>query len=141
MNAADFKNVCPSTLCERQLVAGVRNLAEGEAYEFVSELVQFNLKVGLAVATKALRDPKLLRKFFNHGLSTANASNVRFWLESFVPRLGLRETVKVLHMRLDTDPVSVEKAVYFLLSFVKHSRADKKRVLELQHLLNQRLVC
>ena len=139
MNVSDYTNVSPSTPEARELVSSVRSMGETEAYSFVLELLGVNLAVGLDVATKVVRNRKLLRNLLDHGLATANASSVRFWLESFVPRLGLREVVNLLRKRLDDDPASVEKAVYFLSSIVKNSPADKTRVLELQSFLARRL--
>lgn len=52
-------------------------------------------------------------------METADASDIKLWLECVIPRLGFRKVVALLTDKLATDPKVVDKARYWLGYFLQ----------------------
>ncbi len=102
------------TKVEREVADALRAMADdAQRFAFIKALVPLHHIVALRLANACLREACYFEEVLAIGLNTANASDIRHWLEAVVPRLGLRRVVALVAQRIDDPPV-VEKAAYFL---------------------------
>jgi hypothetical protein len=122
---------------EKELVQKLRLLPEEQRFSFIQALFHGNNSViAMELIKKCIQDRVLLLAFLEQGLSTSDASSIRWWLELLVPKLGFRRVISVLENKLENEPRTVEKALYWLPSVLpnndqKAAALDKKALKEL----------
>ena len=124
MQALDFKGRKRDPAWERELYSWLRQQPEERRFEFLSELLEYHVIVGLQLANKTLESRDSFRKLLAYAVSNCDASSIKFWLESVVPRLGYRRSVSELEKLLESDPSGVDKAVYWM---PRLANSDKDR--------------
>lgn len=102
---------------ERELLQHLRKLPEEARYSIVRKLLQQDKVIGLLMASGALRQKRYFEEILELGLHEGDASTILPWLECAVPKLGFRKVILSLNNRMDTDPVSVDNALYWMPRF------------------------
>jgi hypothetical protein len=121
---------------ERELLAWLRQQPEDTRFAFLMDLMKSQEAVALQLSHKTLESKESFLKMLDFALANRDASSIRFWLDSVVPRLGFRRTVDNL-LRLSmsrTDDVA--KALYWLPRYAS-SDADQAKLRELTEAVAQ----
>lgn len=121
---------------DRELLQRLRALPEEERYDFVRRLLQQDKGVGLLMASGSLQQKCYFEEILEMGFREGDASTILPWLECAVPKLGFRKVILSLNNRVDTDPVSVDNALYWLPRFKPQN--DPKADLALESIRNRR---
>jgi hypothetical protein len=95
-------------------------------------MLELDTNVALALANRRLRERHFLELLLQRGLTAANASTIRFWLESILPHLGMKAVTTLLRNAAIAQPVAVAQAVYFLPGMAKGDSTAMRFVRELQ---------
>jgi hypothetical protein len=114
LQAKDYLSKLRDTEFEHELRILLRQQPEEDRFQFIQELLSYDLVVGLKLAKTCLQKEQFFEQILGQGLQTADASTLKFWLECVVPRLGMRRVVAILTQKLKTDTVAVKKALYWL---------------------------
>ena len=111
---------------ERELLQKLRLLPEAERYDIVRKMLQQHKGIGLLMASGALQQKRYFEEILEMGFQEGDASTILPWLECAVPKLGFRKVILSLNNRIDTDPVSVDNALYWMPRFKPQNdpRAD-----------------
>ncbi len=117
LSAQDFKNRSRDPQWERELAQELRQIPEQERLKFLLELLSVNQVVALDLARKSLSERNSFETLLENGLQSADASTIRYWLESVVPGLGFPRVVRQLRRHSQSYPAGVKKARYWLTSF------------------------
>lgn len=99
---------------ETLLSQRLKELPEEKRYLFVKELLQQDRKIGLLMASRTLRQKQYFEEILEQGLQEDDASTILPWLECAVPKLGFRKVILSLNRRLESDPRSVDNALYWM---------------------------
>jgi hypothetical protein len=102
---------------ERELAQRLRREPESFRLAFIEDLATATPVVALDPAHRYLASNSGFERLPLRALAEADASSIRFRLECVVPRLGFRESVKLLRREQEAHPVGVEKALYRLTLF------------------------
>jgi len=102
---------------ETELLHRLRQMPEEERYSIVQRLLQQSVGLGLRLATGSLRQKRYFEEILEMGFREGNASTIRPWLECTVPKLGFRKVILLLGNRMDSDPVAVDNALYWMPRF------------------------
>jgi hypothetical protein len=114
LQVKDYIGKLRDTKHERELRLLLGKQPEEERFQFIQELLSYDLLVGLKLAQTCLQKEQFFERILEQGLQTADASTLKFWLECVVPRLGMRRVIALLTQKLETDVVAVTKALYWL---------------------------
>lgn len=111
---------------DRGLLQQLRALPEEERYDFVRRLLQQDKGVGLLMASGSLHQKRYFEEILEMGFREGDASTILPWLECAVPKLGFRKVILSLENRVDTDPIAVDNALYWMPRFKPQNdlRAD-----------------
>ena len=111
---------------ERELLQRLRELPEEVRFDIVRKLLQHDKGIGLLMASGSLRQKRYFEEILEMGFKEGDASTILPWLECAVPKLGFRKVILSLGNRIDTDPVAVDNALYWMLRFKPQNdpRAD-----------------
>ncbi len=111
---------------EKELLRRLREVPEEARYAIVQQLLQRNDMMGLLMANGSLQQPRYFEEILQIGFKVGDASTIRSWLECAVPKLGFRKVIFMLGSLLETDPVAVDKALYWMGQFKPQNnpRAD-----------------
>lgn len=135
--ALEFKGRPRDAAWERELCDKLRQRPEQERLEFLMELVKYQPIVALQLAYKTLESRASFIALLEFAVANCDASSIKHWLESVVPRLGFRRTVDNLIRLAPTNSDGVEKALYWLPRFVA-SDAERAKLDELRKLVTPR---
>lgn len=126
LNVENYINKPRDTKSERALAQQLRQMPEEERFAFIQELLRHQSTVGLLLAASCLRKPVYFQQILELGLQCGDASTILPWLECAVPKLGFHKVILALNSRLDTDPISVDNALYWMPRFKPQNdpRAD-----------------
>jgi len=102
---------------EKELLRHLREMPEEARYDVVQSLLQQSTSLGLLMASGSLRQKRYFEEILEMGFRKGNASTIRPWLECAVPKLGFRKVILLLGNRMDTDPVAVDNALYWMPRF------------------------
>ena len=102
---------------ERELLQKLRQMPEDIRYDIVRKLLPKDKGIGLLMASGSLRQKHYFEEILEIGFKEGDASTILPWLECAVPKLGFRKVVLMLGNRMDTDPVSVNNALYWMGRF------------------------
>lgn len=83
----------------------------------------------LKVANASLREARYFEEILRIGIATADAYNIKFWLECTVPRLGFKNTVHLLKLSIAENRAGVRKALYYLPQTAPNLSASDLRLL------------
>ncbi len=109
---------CPrNSKREKELLRHLREMPEEARYDVVQNLLQQSTGLGLLMASGSLRQKRYFEEILEMGFREGNASTIRPWLECTVPKLGFRKVILLLGNRMDTDPVAVDNALYWMPRF------------------------
>lgn len=111
---------------DKGLLQKLRALPEEERYDFVRRLLQQDKGVGLLMASGSLHQKRYFEEILEMGFREGDASTILPWLECAVPKLGFRKVILSLENRVDTDPIAVDNALYWMPRFKPQNdlRAD-----------------
>ncbi len=139
LQVKDYIGKLRDTKHERELRLLLGKQPEEERFQFIQELLSYDLIVGLKLAQTCLQKEQFFEQILEQGLQTADASTLQFWLECVVPRLGMRRVIAILTQKLETDAVAVTKALYWLPRLLpkddKHGGLALAKLTELTWLL------
>ena len=69
------------------------------------------------MASGSLRQKRYFEEILEMGFKEGDASTILPWLECAVPKLGFRKVILSLNNRIESDPVSVDNALYWMPRF------------------------
>jgi hypothetical protein len=121
LRAEDFQYRPRISEREREMARKLRQLPEEERFQFIQEALRRDRVariVGLKLANACLRRKAYFENILDQGLETADASDIKIWLECVIPRLGFHKVVGLLTDKLATNPKVVDKARYWLGYFL-----------------------
>ena len=121
---------------ERDLLQRLRQLPEEVRYDIVRKLLQQDKGIGLLMASGSLRQKRYFEEILEMGFKEGDASTILPWLECAVPKLGFRKVILSLDSRMDTDPVAVDNALYWMPRFKPQN--DPKADLALEGIRTRR---
>src|SRR5689334_1518814 len=87
---------------ESDLKARLLNETEESRASFLCEILglqeasRLSTRPWFQLATSVLADSESFERLLRRGLSVANASTIKSWLEACLPRLGVRRTIRIL---------------------------------------------
>ena len=102
---------------ERALLHRLREMPEEERYDIVRKLLVQDKGIGLLMARGSLRQKRHFEEILEMGFQEGDASTLLPWLECAVPKLGFRKVILALGNRMESDPVSVDNALYWMSRF------------------------
>ena len=129
--AIDFKNRNRDPEWEQELLDWLRLQPESQRKSFLLELVNYQVLVALQMANKVLQSRESYVDLLEYSVRTCDASSIRYWLESLVPRLGFCRSVDVLSRLARSCPAGVHKAYYWMDRLASSSK-DEAKLLELR---------
>jgi hypothetical protein len=127
---SDYKGRARNPQWERELLDWLRHQPEDTRFEFLMDLINHQESVALQLAHKSLEARKSFIKLLDFAISNRDASSIKFWLETVVPRLGFRRTVDNLVRLSATKKDGVAKALYWLPRYAT-SDGDQAKLGEL----------
>jgi hypothetical protein len=119
LRAADYIGKPRTAELERELVQQLLAQPEEQRYQFIQEMLTFEVQVALKLANACLRQRSYFEALLEQGLRTADASAIRWWLRPLVTRLGMRRVARMLTVKLVTHRAGVKKALYWLPSLLR----------------------
>jgi hypothetical protein len=99
---------------ENKLLTYLKSLPEEKAYEALKYMVEQKNPISLIFAKKILRQKDYVRQMFESGLSSADASSIKLWLDFAIPKLGLRAVEKSIRKIDNGSNKIAQKAAYWL---------------------------
>jgi len=119
----------------------IRSAPGDVAWEFVESMLSpehpERYLVALEGAKRCIKDKDRFQHLLEWGLDHANASSVHCFIELAVEKLGVRYVLRTLAARIDSDPTSVENALYCVLPAIRPGDQDSRKAF---HNLVDRLV-
>lgn len=118
---------------ERELVDWLRSQPEAARLRFIEEFLDIQVVVALQLANRCLTERPSFEALLERGLRAADAGSIKYWLESLVPRMGIRRVFRLLGRDLDSNPEGVAKALYWIPQFQDEagfSWSDHDRLVE-----------
>jgi len=111
-----------NTKVENELACLLRKEAESQRFLFIEELLSHTelpvRLVGLELIKRCLTDKNLIERLLNKGLQAADISEIKYWLNAITPKLGFRRVLSVVTEQLEEHEERVEKALFWLPSFL-----------------------
>jgi hypothetical protein len=129
--AIDFKDRKRDPRWEQELLDWLRLQPESHRVGFLLELVNYQVLVALQMAKKVLQSRESYVELLEYSVRTCDASSIRYWLESVVPRLGFCRSVDVLLRLARSCPAGVHKAYYWMDRWASSSK-DEDKIRELR---------
>lgn len=127
---SDYKGRSRNPQWERELFDWLRHQPEDARFEFLMDLINHQEIVALQLSHKLLESRESFIKMLEFAISKRDASSIKFWLETIVPRLGFSRTVDNL-LRLSASKMDgVTKALYWMPRY-STSEADQVKLREL----------
>lgn len=126
----DYKARPRNPQWERELLDWLRLQPEDVRYAFLMELMEHQEIVALQLAHKSLKSRESFIKLLEFAVSNTDASSIKFWMETIVPRLGFRRTADNLARLSASKRSGVAKALYWLPRYAA-SDADQIKLGEL----------
>lgn len=104
---------------DNEIVRLLREIDSFEALEIIKSMVNRESPNAYYVACKVLNERKVAEPFFIYGLSKADASTIKLWLEFAIPRIGLKKIIAFLKNKENQNSYIIDKALYWLPSLVE----------------------
>ena len=112
----------------------IRSAPGDVAWEFIESMLvpehPERYLVALDGAKRCVQDKERFSRLLEWGLDHANASSVQSFLELAVEQLGIRYVLRTLSARVDSDPTSVEKALYCLSPAIRPGDQNSRKALQ-----------
>ena len=102
------------TVRERELASLLRKMPETERFEYIQQAIHKHISVGLQLANSCLQHKTYFLSLLRQGLENADASWIRWWLETVLPHLGARRVIIELTRYAKESPDAVWMALYWL---------------------------
>jgi len=115
---------------ERELLIWLQHQPEHVRFTFLMDLMKCQEIVALQLSHKSLNSRDSFVKILEFAVNSRDASSIRFWLETVVPRLGFRRTIDNLLRLSASNMAGVSKALYWLPRYAT-SDADRAKLAEL----------
>ncbi|MFA6955467.1 MAG: hypothetical protein WC538_06300 [Thermoanaerobaculia bacterium] len=111
----------------------IRSAPGDVAWEFIESMLvpdhPERYLVALDGAKRCVEDKDGFRSLMDWGLDHANASSVGSFLELAIEQLGIRYVLRTLGERIDSNPPSVEKALYGLAPAIRAGDQNSRKAL------------
>lgn len=131
IRAIDFCDRPRNPMWERVLSTWLRQQPENSRLEFLLELVNYQPVVSLLLASNTLDSRSSFVSLLHLAVERCDASEIKYWLRSIVPRLGFRRSIDILIGLIADHPEGVAKANYWMSQFATSDR-DREKLRELQ---------
>lgn len=97
----------------REAADEILGQSEDVILQFTVDYARVQLVNALKIASRTLSTGHAFATLLTHGIRTADANSMRFWIEVCAPRVGNRRVVSILRNLVDECPVQVQKALYW----------------------------
>ena len=111
---SDYRAKVRNPHWERELRDWLRIQPEDARLAFLMELIDHQEIVALQLSHKTLEARESFVKLLDFAVSNRDASSIKFWMETVVPRLGFRRTADTLLRLSASEKEGVAKALYWL---------------------------
>jgi len=115
---------------EQKLIKQLRDLPEIDAQDFVNRILEHDPFLGLFFAKRVLKEKKFFVGLLGKAVKEADASEIKYWLECCVAKLGFRRVVSLLKNHFLKYPIGVDKALYWLQTLLPKSEPKSVKMLE-----------
>lgn len=136
INATDYEGRSRDPSWETELRELLSEQPEDVRLSFLLELVNYQPAVALQLMNKTLKSRSSFTTILDYAVMTSDASSIKYWLDSVVPRLGYRRSIARLEGLLATEPNGVEKAAYWMPRLGKSDK-ETEILKEFQHKLTE----
>lgn len=119
-----------------ELVKLLKTQDSSIVYSVVRRLMDLNCPNHFVIARRALNDKKYIKEHFRRGLDVADKSSIQTWIAITLPKLGARETFKILLEKESERPGIVDDALYFLPRMIMPTDRDRLAQLKDRQLLD-----
>jgi hypothetical protein len=109
----------PDSKRDNEIVYLLRQMNISEALTIIIKMLDQESPNTYYVACKVLNEIKVAESFFVFGLTKADASNIKLWLEFAIPRMGVKRVITALKNTENEKPGTIDKALYWLPSLIK----------------------
>lgn len=114
---------------EKIILDYLNSINEEEVVEFLKYMVDQNSLISTAIAKRILRSKTHVKSFFEYGVTNYNSQPIKKWLEFVIPRLGFKSTVILIERLNNENNRLIEKAVYWLPTFISKNDANSRNIL------------
>ena len=97
-----------------EMARELRKLPQDERYLYIKQIIVRDSLIGMQLSNRCLSSKTMLTEIFRNGLQSSNASSIKFWIETALPRLGASETVAIMESYARSEPKIVQNALYWL---------------------------
>jgi DNA-directed RNA polymerase subunit RPC12/RpoP len=129
----DYIGLRRDSKIEREIARTLRQFPEQERFRFLQEWLRHppapGYSMGFTLVKTCLQKREYLEAILSLGLESADASRIRWWLDS-VNRLGIRRTAQFLARRAASHPEAVRKALYWLRHRVPPTDMELSRAVD-----------
>lgn len=97
----------------------LRSLPDDESFAFIVRClafrgIYFQEQRALDLAMSCIRRPADALAIFRSGLVNPDASTIKFWLAFAIAKLGGKKVLQEIDPLLESDPITADKALYWL---------------------------
>jgi hypothetical protein len=140
INLQDYISRPFDTLQASDLAHKLRQLTPEECFAFVLEYIKHDVVIGLRIANKFLRERRYFEQLLETGILAADASSIKYWFESCLPRVGARRAVNIIDRLSVSTPNQVMKVMYWAKILIGEcDQAQGQRLRELEESLKHKI--
>lgn len=110
----------PDSKRDNEIIYLLKQIDNFEALEIIKNMVDRKSLNIYYIAGKVLNERKVVEPFFIFGLTKADATSIKLWLEFAIPRIGLKRVIKALKISENENPGIIDKALYWMPNLVKN---------------------
>jgi len=111
---------------ENNLKKTLRKLSDKEREDWTWELIEKTPGWGIEIASTCCRRKPFFEKILEKGLETSDVSQIYWWLDCVIPKLGFKKVLFILKDTLEVNPNAVARTLYWLPGFL--DRKNKKQL-------------
>ena len=110
-----------------KIVSELRDVSEEDSYKSIERLVAIDLYSALVIARRVFKRRQSSEQLFRFGMTVADASTIRDFLEFGVAKMGLKKTLRILEEWVGQETEAVDGAMYWLQALGK-SKDDRELI-------------
>ncbi len=123
-----YRGLCSDE--EKVVLEYLKSISEEKAVEVLKYMVDQKSLISTVFAKKVLRSKIHVKSFFEYGVINSDAQSIKKWLDFATPKLGFKSTVYLIETLNNQSNRLIEKAVYWLPTFIcNNDDTNKQRIL------------
>jgi hypothetical protein len=129
-NIKDFVSRPRDTITEDRVATELRAEDPDKAFAFIWGLLDRDSIVALILARRVLRKRHYFEQILRQGLTAADASAVRFWIECCLPRLGADKVFSILSAVIEENGEVARRVLYWSRVLLLKERPSLRQKLD-----------